>query len=390
MTIRSSPTAATSVTPSSTPSSIPSSTRRWLALDLLRGLAVVLMIQGHTFTALLDPAALQGSWGQWHSLLHGLTAPMFLLGGGLAYGFVIMRSTEQALRRRMLRRACVLMTLGYVLQLPKAPPSVWLHDPELLAGALRVGPLQLIGACLLWCELMRTLLPARSQLVSMLGVQAVAVSSSAPVIWKLHASQRGWLPLGTWLDGYAGSLFPFFPWAVFFLLGVVVSFAVVRVLESRRSERQAAWLLTLSGVGSSSAAYLAYANGYTLERWYGQHELWHTSPLYVLFRAGAVLVLLGSLWILEPLWRGRWRATGTLETVVAALSQHSLVAYVVHLLVLYGTPFTTGLIHYGATLSLLQTSCISLLLIVFTVGSVLLWQRLSPVRLFRLSTDRSA
>src|SRR5262249_12613026 len=95
------PVANSSTRPSSTPAlTVPDgavvSRRRWLALDVLRGVAVLLMIQGHTFTALLDPAHYVGNWSRWHSLLHGLTAPMFLLGGGLAYGFVTMRDPTRS------------------------------------------------------------------------------------------------------------------------------------------------------------------------------------------------------------------------------------------------------------------------------------------------------
>lgn len=95
-------------------------TRRWSALDVFRGLAVVLMIQGHSFTALLQPAEYRGSWSTWHTLLHGLTAPMFLLGGGLAYGLVLFRA-RHPLGLRFVRRAGLLLVLGYALQISKPP-----------------------------------------------------------------------------------------------------------------------------------------------------------------------------------------------------------------------------------------------------------------------------
>ena len=59
---------------------------RWVALDRLRALAVLFMIQGHVFTALLRRDALSGTVMRWHERLHGLTAPAFLFGAGLAFG----------------------------------------------------------------------------------------------------------------------------------------------------------------------------------------------------------------------------------------------------------------------------------------------------------------
>jgi hypothetical protein len=62
---------------------------------------------------------------------------------------------------------------------------------------------------------------------------------------------------------------------------------------------------------------------------------WHASPLYVGFRLGACLVLLA---LLAP-WP-RWPLLGR---AVAPLAQRSLTAYVVHLVLLYGSPWSAGL-----------------------------------------------
>jgi len=205
-------------------------------------------------------------------------------------------------------------------------------------------------------------------------LQAFVVALTAPIVWKVRASQSALLPLGTWFDGYAGSLFPFFPWAVFFLLGVIVAFGVVQVLELGRSEPRAAFGLAAGGLLAALLAYVAFIQGHVLHSWYGPHELWHTSPLYVVFRAGAVLSGLGVLWLLEPLLRRRWQRGGRFERLLTTLSHRSLVAYVAHLLVLYGTPITLGLVHGGPTLSIAQASWVSAGLIAFTIAVVLVWE----------------
>src|SRR5688572_4087415 len=123
---------------------------RWIALDVFRASAVLLMIQGHTFTELLRPTEYEGAWSAWHTILHGLTAPMFLIGAGLAYGIVTLRSQADAPRRpngRILRRAGLLVLLGYFLQLPRAPWAEILSRRDLYECATRVGPLQLVGLC---------------------------------------------------------------------------------------------------------------------------------------------------------------------------------------------------------------------------------------------------
>src|SRR5688572_12434418 len=67
---------------------------RWLALDLLRFCAVFLMVQGHTFTTLIDPVVRRARWYRHHEFLHGYTAPMFLFASGLAFGYTTFRAWE--------------------------------------------------------------------------------------------------------------------------------------------------------------------------------------------------------------------------------------------------------------------------------------------------------
>jgi hypothetical protein len=330
-------------------------------LDAFRAVAVLLMIQGHTFTALLRPDEYRGSWSTWHSLLHGLTAPMFLLGGGLAYGIVTGNSTR-AIGGRLARRALMLLAIGFLLQLPNAPLHRIVADRALLTAAMRVGPLQLIGVCLLICEALRVLLRTRGQRAAASGTLAFAISFTAPWVWQWHASEHGPLPLGTWLDGYSSSLFPFFPWAAFFFLGVALAALVPRLSAAR---------LIAIGVGAAALAYALFVRGHLLRELYGEHELWHTSPLYVAFRSGASLAWLGSLWLCEPALRRVWRRLPWLD----ALARGSLVAYVVHLLVLYGPPFTSGWIRLGKTLDRFEAGALSFALCVLTTLIVVAWQR---------------
>src|SRR5688572_30590278 len=133
--------------------------QRWHALDSLRALAVIAMIQGHTTTALMRSGELSAPVEQLHALLHGLTAPAFLVGAGLAFGVTSYRRYDAfhepgyALNRR-LRRYALLLAIGYALQLPGG--SLWaaLHaQGDKLLLVFRVGPLQLIALTLGACQL---------------------------------------------------------------------------------------------------------------------------------------------------------------------------------------------------------------------------------------------
>jgi hypothetical protein len=320
---------------------------RWLALDVFRALAVLWMIQGHTFTALLAPAHYTGAWVQTYSLLHGLTAPMFLVGAGLAYGMVANLAAtparSAALRGRLVRRALLLFAIGTALQLPAASPAGILRSRELMAGSLRLGALQLIAGCLLACELLRAIWPRHWALSS--ALLCAGLSLCSPWIWNAQLSQRALL--GSWLDGHTGSLFPFAPWACFFL--AAASFTGMH----GRSQKPHAGLIC-GGLALSTLCYALYRAGFTLRGLYGAHAFWHTNPLFLIFRAGLVAAWLGVLCLCEPWLRRLWPAADG-GGVLPALARHSLLAYVVHLLLLYGTPLHAGIARAGASWDWLET-----------------------------------
>jgi hypothetical protein len=67
--------------------------------------------------------------------------------------------------------------------------------------------------------------------------------------------------------------------------------------------------------------------------------------------------------------------------MTATLARHSLIAYVTHLLLLYGTPLTPNLAHrHGQSLSLLQTGPVTLAILLGTLAVVELWDWLSRER----------
>ena len=68
--------------------------QRWLGLDVFRFFAVLMMVQGHVFTTLLDATTKAQGWYPHHSAFHGYTAPMFLFGAGLAFGYTTFKKWD--------------------------------------------------------------------------------------------------------------------------------------------------------------------------------------------------------------------------------------------------------------------------------------------------------
>jgi hypothetical protein len=302
---------------------------------------------------------------------------MFLFGGGVAYGLATRRpNAAGGSGARHVRRGLLLLALGYLLQLPRAPLAEIAARPDLLAVAAGVGPLQLVGSCLLLCEAVRHAARTRPARSGALLAALLATVVCAPWMWQARLTSRT-LWLGSWLDGHAGSPFPFFPWAAFFLLGVVISApiasAVARPIATRQARLRLGLCLIGWGLAATAFAYALFVRGYLLRNLYGAHEFWHTSPLFVVFRAGLVVAWIGALSVAEPAlasWSAR--APGV-SRVLGALSKQSLVAYVTHLLLLYGSIFTPGLKQLGK-LDLAAAGGVFAGVLTFTSAVAVLWE----------------
>jgi hypothetical protein len=249
-------------------------------------------------------------------------------------------------RRRFLRYLSLLV-IGYALQLPGA--SLWaafhVHGAQ-LELVCRIGPLQLVALTLGLCQLAILIVPSARMHAALSAGLGLFVLASAEHVGRAGLSDRLPLLLGALFDDAHGSQFPVFPWASFALSGV----GLAGLLKERVSLAHAAWFVA-AGALLVALAYVALVSGLAP---FDGHWFWRTSPTYFAFRLGLVLMALGLL--IRP--SDAQRSGAEQESAWSALlARRSLTAYVAHLLLLYGTPFTPNLVYrFGGTLSLVQVS----------------------------------
>ena len=319
--------------------------QRFDALDSLRCLAVLLMVQGHAFYLTLASADRSAFWYQWHSYIHGYTAPGFMFGAGLAFGFTTLsdRIDQHArwtpLLRHRLYRYLSLIIIGYALQLPPLAENAvhWLQSD--LNQFARVEALQNIGAALLFCQLLVILLRRPIPVAVSTLVLGAAIVLSGPAVSRIAATELGPLPLAGYLSSEFGSTFPLVPWAGFVLVGVTLGAWLKRLAGSVPLIRIAV-ALALAGVA-------LVALSLQLDKFwpdaFGPHRYWKVSPYFFLRRLGWLMIALGALAALDAsLQRVRAR-DGAIRIWVRRVGQHSLLLYVAHLLLLYGSPISPGL-----------------------------------------------
>lgn len=327
------------------------SPRRVVAIDLVRLVMSLQMIQGHTIGALLDPRFAEGPVYAGWTFLRGLTAVGFLTAAGASYALASRKASGDPLRRA--RRGALLIAVGFLLRPPAGALS---SDASLRAQAwddfFAVDVLQCIGVTLLMLEAAVRLWPrAKSPLVA--GAIGAFFLFAAPLTSPLEAEPPlRWLL--DWVTRSGGSLFPLFPWAGFVWLGL----ALAPLVEGAPEPRGA---LSLSSLGASLAAVGHFIQPHVPHLPPDQYYAW---PPFSLERLGLVLVLFAALALV-----GRRLA---LPPWARTLAKETLVLYVVHLVILHAS--VIGLVHWiGPTLSPLAALAAAAVMIVLSGAAGLGW-----------------
>lgn len=342
---------------------------RWLALDLFRFCAVCLMVQGHVFSTLLDSATKSEQWYRHHSFVHGYTAPMFLFGAGLAFGYTTFRGWDahvaggpSAIKR--FTRYAWLLVIGYALHLPTLSFfRLFSLEAAQVRQLAQVDVLQHIGVSLAICQALVLLVKKRRAFVTIVAVLAVLGVLGAPWVWGVELGETS---LSPWLAGYVnastGSYFPLVPWSGFTLVGILAAYAVGGSDGARSSvSERVRWPLAVLAGAFLLAPILVDRLGV----WpWPPHNFWKTNPLFFFWRLGNVMAVLALLCFLER-WMDQlgWlakEATSRASRVahralpwVKLVGAESLIIYVVHLVLLHGSVLGRGLkdttmLHGGA------------------------------------------
>ena len=284
-------------------------------LDAVRGLSVLAMVCGHTLDLTLDDRVRELPLVALYWSFRGLTAPLFLVVAGCAL-VASLRSADPEVVGRRLRRAGLVLALGYGLHWPgleaartmAAEGTLW---PHLLA----FDALPCIGWCIVGGVLLLSVLARTAGRIGALGVLALWIPFVAGMSWPVGLS-AGWLWRG--LLGHPEAHFPLVPWSAFFFLGGTLALALTAL--PRRRHRAMALLL-------GGGLLLLVLEWTGLESW----SL--ASPWPVFYRMGQALLALGLLSLL-PVER-----VGAL----VRLGRSSLGVYVAHLVLLYGWAGDEGL-----------------------------------------------
>ena len=323
---------------------------RVIFIDLVRALAVAFMLYGHTASALLAPQYQVGRWFDIWQFQRGLTSSLFLLLGGFAFSLATSRRWSSHVRWsaalvKRIRRFGLFVILGYALHLP-ADRLVDLRsvDAERWRAFLAVDVLQAIGVTFIIIQLL--VLVARSRRAFMFATLALAAGTvlATPLVWSMDWTRV--LPsfAAAYFSQASGSQFPLFPWMAFILLGAGLGQLYARWGAADLSAF-AQRALIAPGVLLVILASFIRPRADVL---FG-HGPGNFVPAEMMMRIGACLIILAAFAHLS-------RRLNRLPHVFGAVAQESLLIYFVHLCIVYGSVWNTGLVQlYGASRTPLQT-----------------------------------
>lgn len=348
------------------------SSKRWDALDFFRFAAVMLMVQGHTFYVVVDEAIRPEKWYRWHNYVHGYTAPTFMFASGLAFGITTFRRWDdhahwgKPLVRRI-ERYLMIIGLGYLIHLPSfSMAALDGAGAHALTNFLKVDALQVIGITLLAAELLVWAVKKRGPFVALVGGLGVLSVLLAPWIHRLAFD--GLHPaLGAYLNASTGSPFPIFPWSGFLCAGIVSAFFVQKAFDADHADRLVGRLVAAAGVMMIAALVL----GMVAPELFGEHNFWKTSPWFFVWRFGVLLLFLALLSVFAD-FLSRRGPPGRVHRTVRVMAMETLVIYVAHLFILYGTPLNEGVNRaVGKNLGIPEAS--AAVLVLFAAMAALGW-----------------
>lgn len=323
-------------------------TKRIIAIDFMRAFAVLMMIQGHTIHSLLDisystsDSFIYNTW----IFFRAFTAPFFIFCSGLIFSFLLFKKKIELKNNpriiKGIKRGVSLITIGYLLRYPtikifnlaESSYSQWLVF-------FSVDALHLIGIGLLLIISFSYLsVKLNVSPIIIFSIFAILIFIFSPYINSIEWSKSSNIFFTSYLTFQFGSIFPLFPYLQYIFLGAVLGFLLSKK-QAILNDGKNLLILFVCGAVIVMIAYFI-----------------KTEFTNSLLGAGMVVIIFSLFGFLG-------NKINSIPNFIVSLSRNSLWIYIIHLVILYGSPTSIGLFQIiGKTLSSELTVLIAVLMII--------------------------
>ncbi len=319
-------------------------------LDWTRGMAALIMLQGHVFHSFIRNDLRESGPYVISQFIGGIAPAIFLFLTGVTLAFLLDGLDRKAVPRRerviaTLKRAGYLGLLAFVFRI-----QLWLfaYPQSAWADVFKVDILNCMALAILsmvWLALLTT--PERVHAGFLIGG---AIAATSPIVSDFSTSLPHWLSMYL---APSGDYFAYFPWASFIAFGVGAG-SILRLVSEEHMHRVMQWCAII-GFGLITAGQYFSNLPYSL---YRETDFWLNSPGLIVIKLGVILVLLAFTF----LWTHHGSGQGW--SFVRQIGVTSLLVYWVHIELVYGRWFGA----LKENLDIAQCALASVVLIILMIG----------------------
>ncbi len=352
---------------------------RFLYIDLLRGWAVIVMVEVHVFNAFLIPTFREEAWFKVLNFINGLVAPSFLFIAGYSFVLIAQRKWNDYLSFnetfwKQLGRIFQVLVVGYALHIPffsfsKLCEINW----QEWSVFWKVDVLHTIAVSLLILLVVLIVTRTQKKYFASVAVIAMVMIFGSPLMYDRNIDHLLPEPIANYLTAAHHSQFPVFPWMGFVLCGGITSQLLIwwkEIIEEQKIFRRffsAGIILIVVSIGIELLPITIYP----------AYDFWRSSPGFFFIRLGIVLIILSTLWY--------WEKTVQSKTsMVSVVGSESLTAYAGHLLVIYGMFWNNKSLAFiiGKSRTVPEVIGMTIALIAATIAVSYVWNRIKKWSMF--------
>ena len=300
---------------------------RLLYLDLMRGLAAVVMLQGHVFHSFLRNDLRSEGPYVFSQFLGGMPPAIFLFLTGITLAF-LMDSQEKKRVAPVQRWNAALRRAGYLFAVAFAfRVQLWVfsrifsHSDNPWTEMLKVDILNCMGLGIGILAIMAVF--TTRERIRFCAILGSAIALASPLITQANTAAWPWLLRAYFVPSY--DFFSFFPWAAFIAFGLSFG-SILRIAKEEDLPHTMQWA-ALAGI---ALAIGGGAASNAVARFYVKSDFWLDSPALAMIKLGVLLTVVTFcyVWLMQPSAQG-W-------SWVRQLGTSSLLVYWVHIELVYG------------------------------------------------------
>ena len=340
-------------------------------IDLLRGWALLVMIEVHVFNAFLMLHFKETSWFHVLNFVNGLVAPSFIF----ISGFVFLLASQKKLESfrtfgfafwKQLGRIGLIWLVGYSLHLPffSFHRSITDATEAQLLSFYQSDVLHCIAFSLLALFFLRLLIRNDRTYRTILFTSGLLVVLATMFLWDIDFNTFIPAPLAAYLNGKHYSLFPLFPWMAFMLFGGYFASGYIR---AREQQKEKDFIVHFALIGVILFIICSIEGQLPVHFRIGSDNV-SANPFFFFLRLGIVMLLLTACWFYADYRK-------TQKSFVLDVSRESLMVYAAHLLVIYGRFWNERSLwfYYGNIFGVWECLAGTFVLIVAMIGTAMVW-----------------